>query len=912
MKSFISEVVDYLIAQNTDLEKTSFVFPSKRAGRFMLHYLSEVSEKTIFSPEIYSIEAFVEEVSGLCTLDNMGSIFNLYETYRDLTPKADQEEFETFYQWAQTLLYDFNEIDRYLISAESFFGYLSDIQDLKHWSQQDKKTPLVENYLKFWRRLPDYYTAFNQKSIANKCGHQGLQYRLAAEKIGDYLAHSKKDFVFAGFNALNTAEQSIIQAALESGKGAVFWDTDHSFFDDAQHGASLFLREYKKTWPFYQKKEKPFHWVAENYQKPKDIEIIGVPKNVGQAKYVGDILSKIPASKLKNTALVLGDERLAMPVLNSLPKNVDALNITMGLPLSQTPLASLFDLLLKTHRTKPTAFYYKDVIEIINHPAMRSVLGKTPEIILQKITQNNLSFLTLHDITAIVPGENDALLAQCFGDYKDDPLLFIQSLSKLTHILKEKEASLKNETLFHFNNLFSQLHELLGEDSPVKNISTLYQIYKTHIQSENLDFSGAPFSGLQMMGMLETRSLDFDIVILTSVNEGVLPAGKSTNSFIPYDLKREKGLPTYREKDAVYAYHFYRLLQRAKKVYLLYNAVPSNLNSGEKSRFITQLKIEKQAAHNIKEYTVSPRVPRVKNELKTIAKTPEIIEKLKSLAAYGFSPSALLTYVRNPLDFYKRYVLGVKETDEVEETIAANTLGTIIHNTLEILYTSSSGKAYVLTEVMIKQMLQSYEAELHKQFIDHYKHPEALKTGKNRITYEVAKRYILRFLKIEMAHVQQNDIQIIALEKELKRDIEISGLNFPICLKGSADRIDRFNGQQRIIDYKTGKVEQNNVEISNWEDITADYKHAKAFQVLTYAYMNHAESLENGCEAGIISFKNLSGGFLKFGSKTHSRDKNKAQIITAETMAAFESQLKKLIVEIFDPNIPFIEKEVYG
>lgn len=909
MKSFIAEVVDHLFSNDIDLENTSFIFPSKRAGRFLIKHLNDVSEKTRFAPKIYSIEEFVEEVSELAPVDNTKAIFRLYKTYKKLTPKNELEDFETFYHWSQTLIYDFNEIDRYLIQADSFFDYLSDIQDIKHWSQDDKKTDLVKNYLKFWHRLPKYYAEFTKELIADKRGHQGLQYRIASEKIADYLQINTTRLVFVGFNALNTAEQKIIQTVLNSESGSIFWDTDAVFFNDKYHGASYFLRNYEASWAFYKEGKNNFNWIANNYKQEKNIEIIGVPKNVGQAKYVGNILSEIPASALKNTALVLGDESLALPILNSLPDTVTALNITMGLPLGQTPLASLFDLLLKTHSTNPDKFYYKEVVEIVNHPAIVSILGPTAEKILASIKKENRTFLSKDDILALSDIEKHEIINICFDQYKNEPFIFIRRLEKLTKKLKQKNADLKNETLYHFNKLFNVLISLIEKDSPVKSINTLYQIYQNSIQNEVLDFSGAPFSGLQMMGMLETRVLDFETLIITSVNEGILPAGKSTNSFIPYDLKKESGLPTYREKDAVYSYHFYRLLQRAKKVYILYNSTPGDLNAGEKSRFLTQLKIEKQPLHRLKEYVVSPEVPALKSELKTIQKTPEIIQKIQDLAAYGFSPSALLTYIRNPLDFYNRYVLGVKETDEVEETVAANTLGTVIHDTLEELYKTGSDHPYVLSKIQLEKMLSQYEVEIKKQFINHY-HAEALASGKNLITFEVAKQYVRNFIKSEIRSVENNKIEICSLEKLLKREVVVPGLHFPIFLKGKVDRIDRFDGTLRIIDYKTGKAEKKDVEIINWEELTQDYKYAKAFQILCYAYMNAVENPAAECWAGIISFKNMKAGFLPFATKENSYGKNRIQEISPKTLTDFKDQLEKLILEICNPEIPFREKEV--
>ncbi|HET8808894.1 MAG TPA: PD-(D/E)XK nuclease family protein [Flavobacteriaceae bacterium] len=906
MKSFIAEVIEHLVSVDTNFENTIFVLPSKRSGRFLLRKLNERLDKSIFSPEIFSIEEFVEEISGLSTVDTLSSLFSFYETYQKLTPVSDQEEFDVFYGWAQVLLHDFNETDRYLIDAQVLFSYLSNIQDLKHWSQQEEKTELVKNYLNFWKKLPEYYTAFTHKLIAENKAYQGLQYRIASEKTIKYLNGHSKKIIFAGLNALNKAEEKIVETILDADRGEIFWDIDKVFFDDAQHGASFFIRNNKATWSYYQENKNPFNWIKENYQFPKNIEITGVPKNVGQAKHVGSILSKLSEAELEKTAVVLADEGLAPVILNSLPNNISDLNLTLGLPLEKTPLASLFELLFKIHVSSPTVFYHKEVFEILNHPAIVSISKKSTTKILQTIKKENFSFLSKEKIIDISDPENKEIIELCFSNYKNQPSKFLGKLCRLTETLKQPGAPLQNEYLFHFHILFKKLLNLIDAESPVKSIKTLHQIYKANIQTETLDFSGSPFSGLQIMGMLETRLLDFETLIITTVNEGVLPAGKSTHSFVPYDLKKEFGLPTYKEKDAIYTYHFYRLLQRAKNVHLIYNSVPGDLNAGEKSRFITQLKIEKQALHNIRESSVLPIVPSLKNELKSISKTPEILQKIQELAAKGFSPSALLTYVRNPLDYYNKYILGVKETEMVEETVAANTLGTVIHDSLEELYTNNENKAYLLAKNHLETALERYPAVIQKQFGEHYR-AENLTTGKNLIALKIANRYVRNFLKAEQKSIMENTVEIIHLEKEMKVKLDFDELNFPVFIKGKADRIDKFNGVRRIIDYKTGKVEAPALKISDWDELVQDYNYSKAFQVLFYLYLAHRENPLSESEAGIISFKNLKGGFLKFFDNSEG---SKSEIPVQESLEHFEIKLKSLILEICDPEIPFLEKEV--
>tara|TARA_Y100000588_G_C14173864_1_gene890417 strand:- start:147 stop:1520 length:1374 start_codon:yes stop_codon:yes gene_type:complete len=456
--------------------------------------------------------------------------------------------------------------------------------------------------------------------------------------------------------------------------------------------------------------------------------------------------------------------------------------------------------------------------------------------------------------------------------------------------------------------LFNQLTELNDNYHYLNSIESLYRIYNDLLQTETLDFKGEPLEGLQVMGMLESRVLDFETVIISSVNEGILPSGKTNNSFIPFDVKLQNGLPTYKEKDAVYTYHFYRLIQRAKNVYIMYNTEIDALKGGEKSRFITQMEVE--GIHKINHTVVSPNIPVVEKKLKQISKTEAVVSKLKVLSDKGFSPSSLTNYVRNPIDFYYEKILGIKTFEDVEENIAANTLGSVIHNTLEDFYKPFEGKFLSIED--LKNFKLSIKKTVTHHFKDLYKDGD-FTSGKNLIIFEIAQRYISNFINSEIEHLKAgNQIKILAIEADEKIELNIENIPYPIHLTGKVDRIDQFNGVTRVIDYKSGKVEQNKVEIIDWEDITTDYdKYSKSFQVLCYAYMmNQKKRIELPIEAGIISFKNLNEGFLKFGKKESTRSKNKDQLITEDTLKKFEIELKKLIIEICNPNIDFIEKEL--
>ena len=918
MTTFIHDVLKDLQSKQQNLSDLIFVLPSKRAGLFLKYEISKVVNQTIFSPHIISIEEFVEELSELKSISNTELLFEFYTTYTQLTKKEHLDSFESFSKWAQILLQDFNEIDRYLIPQEKIFNYLSAIQDLKHWSLAEHKTDFVKNYLSFWNKLHQYYIHFTEHLLKHKLGYQGLIYRKAAENLKTYIQNNPtKQHVFIGFNALNTSEENIIQGLLDNNTAQIYWDIDAVFMDNLKHDAALFTRTHKTHWNFF--KKHPFDWITNNYSKEKNISAIGIPKNIGQAKYIGSLLKDLQKEneQLNNTAVVLGDENLLIPVLNSLPNNIHALNVTMGFPLKSIPLATLFDALFQLHKTPSTSFYYKDVINIISHQFIRPLFNiegvDYASKIIETIDKNNLVYLNHHRLIEIAKASSDVIKV-LFSGWENSITLTLETCSKLIIRIKAsldtdiKTNVLSLEYLYRFNELFNELKRLNLEHEHIKDTSALYSIYKELLSSETLDFQGEPLQGLQLMGMLESRVLDFETVIISSVNEGILPAGKSNNSFIPFDVKLENKLPTYKEKDAVYTYHFYRLLQRAKNIYILYNTEADVLTGGEKSRFITQLELEN--IHDIHHQIITPQVPRIETSLNTVAKTDALLNQIIQVANNGFSPSSLTNYIRNPIDFYYQNVLKIRDHIDVEETVAANTLGTVVHNTLEDFYKPFIG-AFLNVDA-ITALKTQIENTVSHHFKNEYKEGDISK-GKNLIIFEIAKRYVSNFLDLEIKALNAGDaIKIIAIEADNHITIEIDELEFPIKIKGKVDRVDTCNGITRIIDYKTGSVKQNQVEIVNWEDISTDYKkYSKSFQILTYAYMmQKSHMIDLPVEAGIISFKNLKEGFLKFAKKESAFSRTKNALITDDTLIDFELELKKLILEICNPNINFTEKEV--
>ncbi|WP_353777214.1 PD-(D/E)XK nuclease family protein [Winogradskyella sp. 3972H.M.0a.05] len=913
MTSFLSDVIKDLKEKHQDLSKLTIILPSKRAGDFFRKELMSMIDETLFSPFIYSIEEFVTQLSKLQPITNLELLFEFYEVYKAITPQDEIEPLDQVSGWAQLLLNDFNEVDRFLVEPDSIFNYLSAIKELNHWSMEDNQTDSVKRYMAFWKRLALYYTQLQSNLKNQQKGYQGLIYREAVNHLDDFIAkHNNEHIVFIGFNALNKAEETIFETLLNENIASVYWDIDETFLNNPLHDAGLFTRQYKDAWNYYERF--PFHWASSNYSKPKNINVVGAPKQIGQVKYLSNLLSQLSQNNtLKNTAVVLGDETLLLPILNAIPEDIRQLNITMGLPISKIPLSDLFELLFKIHKASKEQYYYKDVINLFSNPFIRLLINTDKA--LNNIQDNNIAYLSYSKLEQLFPEDDSSVLNLLLSSWNNNPRQAIDNCIELIWLLKqsldsEKEKNnIELEYLFRFYKLFNELKRLSEANEYLESIKSLQSLYRELIQSESLDFKGNPFDGLQIMGMLETRVLDFETVIITSVNEGILPSGKSGNSFIPFDVKLQNFLPTYKEKDAIYTYHFYRLLQRAKNVFIIYNTEADVLNGGEKSRFIRQLDIE--SIHQINQSIAAPILKSSADTLKVIEKSPEIVEDLKALAQKGFSPSALTNYVRNPIDFYHEKLLGIKRYEEVEETLASNTLGNIIHKTLEDLYLPIKGKT--LEVEALKAMYPKIDSLVVKHFKVEYKQGDFTK-GKNLIIFEIAKRYVENFISKEIEFIKAgNTIEILGLEESVETLINIPNLNFPVKLKGIVDRIDRCNGVIRVIDYKTGKVEQSKVEVIDWDALTTDYtKYSKSFQVLTYALMlSNEDKISLPVEGGIISFKNLKSGLLKFAKKDKpGAYANKDTAISQDTLDNFQKELQALILEIFDPKIPFKEKEL--
>ena len=921
--TFLDKLSAQLVSDyGAQLSGITIILPNKRARVFLLESLKKQLSDTIFAPTITSIEDFVQDVANIRTSDPIELLFEFYNVYLGLTAKDKQQPFENFANWAKTLLQDFNEIDRYLLNPKFVLSYLENIEEIEHWAVDvEKRTTMISNYLEFYKQLPVYYEAFYVHLLEKGVGYQGLIYREAVSNIDHFSnAYTGTKLIFAGFNALNAAEEKIIQHLMAQGQAKIYWDIDYAFLSDPYHDAGLFIRRFQKEWKQYA--GNTFEWVVNDFDTPKEIKVIGTPKTVGQAKIAGKIIEGLQEAghSLDKTALVLGEESLLIPMLYSLPANVGSLNITMGYSSRNNPAQILIQKLFKLHTNaigrseKSYTLYYREVLDVLTHPLVEPYIKASN--LVDVINRNNITFFSLSKLFEI-QGNTTPFFTLLFERWESTDVRAI--LERLSNILLELKAYLGGDDeeekitkafVYSIFKVINRLTNYCERHDHINSLQVLHSIYKQVIDLAEVSFEGEPLSGLQIMGVLESRVLDFDNVIITSMNEGKFPAGKSQNSFIPYDVKRELGLPTYKEKDAIYSYHFYHLLLRAKNIYLLYNTESEGLDAGERSRFLTQLEIEKRPAHTLSSVIYNAELPDKAYEPMEVAKTALVMERLKEIATVsGFSPSALTGYMRNPMQFYYQRILRIRETEEVEENIALNTLGTIIHGALEELYKPVLNR--FLTEQDIVAMEALANDEVMRQFIAVYKEGE-IKRGRNLLAFEVAKRNVNNFLKQEKAALARGEaIKVLALETKYSRILEHGLLPYPVLISGNIDRVEERNGKLRITDYKTGKVEKTNVTLKDWDGLTLDVKNDKIIQLLCYAFMYEplAKGLE--MEAGIISFKNMKAGFMGFSFKDAWDKSAPAQdIIAIDLLESFKTQLATLVAQLLDAHVSFKEETV--
>ena len=736
-----------------------------------------------------------------------------------------------------------------------------------------------------------------------------------------------KKVFFAGFNALTISEQRIIGHLFAAGKAELYWDADSYYLDDPDQEAGKFLRIYKDSSSFGS-----FRWIEENFRTgKKEIRITGIPKNIGQVKTAGTILSHWQEQMVlsEDTAVILIDENLLLPLLSSLPASVTDLNITMGYPLKNTPVYDLVEAVLILHEnaekfsglTKQTGrrYYHTDVFRVLNHPYIMG-LSDNPEDVrsgTDELAGRNIVFYSaeaLHKSFIAIDQDFAMHVGTLFTPWENGVSDAMECLQRLMDALRdamlpaaEKRSRIELEYVYHFTLLIARVRSVYVNYPVAMKTRTLRTLIGRLAGMMTLPFYGEPLKGLQIMGMLETRNLDFRNVILLSANEDLLPAGKQSHSFIPLDVRLQFNLPTYRDHDAVFAYHFYRLLQRAERIHLLYNTEPSELGGGEHSRFITQILHEFPAYNpdiHIHSSLVSlpPLVHPICDEI-LIEKSGLVLNQLIGLAETGFTPSSLNTYRNCSLQFYFQHVAKIPVPEEFQETIDARTMGTVIHEVMKNLYSPFIDQA--VTPGIIERMLLRIDDLTMDCF--HRNWPENdIGFGKNLLIVNISKVLIRNYLHWEKEFTDQQQRQgniliINKLEDYIFSALEISyrGKAFQVKIKGTPDRIDILGKTCRIIDYKTGSVRKSDLSVRTWDKLSVDPDAAKSFQVLFYGYLFHVLHPEftGDLECGIISIRTPRSGLMTVSLP------DKADLL--ESMTQVREIIIGMLRDIYDPDKPF-------
>ena len=895
MKPFLEEIANRLIRKfPTGMDKIAVVLPSKRAVVFLKNYLSKKISKPIFLPQFFSIEEFIESISDLKVIDNVSLQFYLYSSYLSITD-SKKETFNEFLNWGNTLLQDFNDIDTNMVDAKSLFTNIKNVKELENWNLEqwsfsnDNLTQKQREYIDFFSSLYLVYENYKNLLLENKYAYQGLANLVAAQKINNSNINWNRVW-FVGLNALTKSQHLIIDNLKQRNIARVFWDADKYYMQNNDHEASFFLKQQKNKWS-----EIDFEGIGDYLSHKKDkFQVISCPQDIAQAQVVSMLLSETSKDDLvdSNTAIILADEGLLYPVLNNIPKNVNRLNVTMGSPFQNTPfytfVRSYLDLIKNSVKTKNEGFYYKDFINLIDNPFFKKISSST-EIFSAKneIITNNIIFINEHYLSNIFSNRN----FKNIFNINDNAVTVIDQLKSLVSLLLIQSIKNKNyldsEIIYVFNKSLEIVVRLVEKFSFKLDVSTLITLIDRVISKEVIPFKGEPLEGVQLMGILESRALDFKNVIILGVNEGILPKGKIINSLIPYELKKYYKIPTYSERDAIFSYHFYRILQRAKNVTLTYNSSMKDFGVGEKSRFVTQL-ISEYKANKIKELVFydQPEIQDQNNDL--LIKNKDIKNQIISWGNQGVSPTALNTYKNSSLEFYLHYLIKIREPKEIDEFADNGIMGSAIHYVLEHFYSN---------EIISSDIFLNFEKKIKPLVLEFYQKilsAQTYKTGKNYLSLKVAERLISDCLKYEENLIKKgNKIQILFREAELEYNFIIDGYSFK--LTGNIDRIDLFNNALRIIDYKSGNISRKNELIfSDWNDIVDDAKNDKIFQLLMYTYLflkNYPEYLNRDIQVGIYFLRNIRNGFVPLQKKG-------GLIFNNDFINDFEKQLTRLFNRI--------------
>ncbi len=932
MESFLKEIARQIYEKHPHPEVLTIVFPNRRAALYFRKHLGEIISKPVFAPNLITIEDFIADFTILKVPDKLDLVHRLHATYREVMgeiPSSRNESFDQFYFWGDMLLRDFDELDKYMVNAsglfkdlrnlkeiESGFDYLSEEQRaflFEFWKSFGEN--ITENKRKFievWAKLYHLYDTYRKQLEAEGLAYDGMLHRKVAESISPEVTrnYNPVHLVFAGFNALTKAEEIILNFFADSGS-TFYWDGDEYYVNNVQQEAGVFFREYqqhtslKKTFP---------DSFASHLRKDKAVNLYGSAQPSGQVKLMSQVLNKEFEKGLKaeETLIVLPDEKLLLPVLYAIPAQAEKLNVTMGYSLSNTPFFGLVELLVDMQISKRKAhFNHRPVMSLLGHPYVVAAGPAEANAKRKEILQHNWVHIPQSFLATTTP-----LHRLLFGDSEEGLLPHLVSIIREIGSL-EAISDVDKEFAFQFIKILNRIQDVLGgpadaivsEKERVQSLKSFLRLFRQLVRAQRIPFSGEPLKGLQIMGVLETRNLDFKNVFILSLNEGVFPSFGSKGSYIPFNVRRAYGLPTITHQDAMYAYLFYRSLQRAENVFLFYSTETDVLGQGEMSRYLQQLiyesglKINRHVLHNpVQPAALQPIVIRKNDEVMTAIQNLNV----GKAGFRGISPSAINVYLECKLKFYFKQIAGIREPKEVDEDVDARILGNFLHKVMERFYRNLSAKKksklveqgdFEGSEVIVNRLID-------EMFIENFRLNPNEKVdyeGQRLIVREIVKRFASRILQQDKARAP---FVMEAVEAQgLLYNIKIDHAPGYVVIGGMIDRIDRKDNELRIIDYKTGrdKLEFDSLDSLFERDVS---RNKAAFQTFLYALLYKANQPTQGMKVlpGLINRDYLFGKQPDFGFKI-----KKGEVVEAtdQIMNEFELRLRKILEEIFNQEEVF-------
>jgi len=830
MSTFLENVAKYLYKHHKDdLGDCVVVFPGRRAAVFFRKFLAAMADSTFWSPKLLTVGDFYRKLSDIVVIDDLKLLFELFTIYKKET--GSDETFDQFYFWGSMLLGDFDDVDKYLVNAGQLFKNIESLKDIEErfTSLQSEELEIIkqfwinfnptktsfhkDGFIKIWKVLFKVYSDFREVLKKDNFGYEGMVFRDVAEKVDEngFLEIPWKKIFFVGLNALTPSEKKVMNALQRTGKAEFFWDYDE-FYLDPFHEAGMFMRENIKQFPAPE-----FGNSFNNIRDiPKSINVLSVSSNIGQAK-------NIYRSHLKNnegnngerieSCIVLADESLLVPVLYSIPEEIVKINVTMGYPLTASPvfhfIKLLIDLQQSSKKNGRTLFYYQPVLSLLSHQYLTFWDDDVLEL-KTYILENNKVYIPEENLKkneffrSVFSGSKNE---KNFAQYLLEILVVI--MDRMLKTSKIKYYDIEKEFIYRAFLVIKRLDDILSELKLKVEMPTLHKMMKKALQSGKVDFIGEPLSGLQVMGALETRGIDFKNLVITSMNEGMFPKKTTAQSFVPYNLRRAFGMPTYEHQDAIYAYYFYRLLQRAENITLIYNSNSEGVIGGEMSRYIYQLIYDSPLKVNMEniEYKIKGSEA-ISISIKSNEFTKSSLQRYIDESGESYLSPSAVNYLKNcSLRFYYRYIAGLKEADEVVEDMDYALFGSVLHCALEQIYGNFVGKevqADWLDEILKDG--QIIEKAIDEAFVKEYMHDSDGKgkmeyTGRNTIIKEVIGKYIIRLIEVDR---EMAPFTIIKLEGMYCMSVPIYNGKIKIKMGGKIDRVDFMDGVYRIIDYKTG------------------------------------------------------------------------------------------------------------